>query len=303
MTVTDIYPLAQQTIQALDGHYRSAMNQAMAGAGLEGRFWPTLLYAQGVEPQPLTAMRLQSFSPYTTVAMNEARLAESANAGWLKLAGDGGYRLTDAGRAALKGSFDAVHQALVGVEPLPTNELRRLAELLRRIVDASLQAALPAGKPHLRASRHTEPGESAPVAALIDQYITDLIGFRDDVHPAIWQRLAVSGPEWEALTLVWRDEVGTAAELAEKLGSRRLSEADYTEELRRLAGRGWVAERSGRYGITDAGRAVREQAEAATDAMFYEPWRCLDTDEAHELRSLLTRLRDGASQAKEVNNS
>ena len=57
MTIADLYPLSQETLQALDAHYRPAMQQALADAGLEGRHWGVLLFTQGVEPQPLSAAR------------------------------------------------------------------------------------------------------------------------------------------------------------------------------------------------------------------------------------------------------
>jgi hypothetical protein len=61
-----------------------------------------------------------------------------------------------------------------------------------------------------------------------------------------------------------------------------------------LAERGWLVEQAGVYGMTEQGRAIRQQAEDETDRLFYEPWSKLDDGEAHELRSLLTRLGERA---------
>jgi DNA-binding MarR family transcriptional regulator len=293
VTITDLYPLSQEALQALDPHYRPAMQQALADAGLEGRNWPVLLFAQGVERQTLSAARLHALSPYTTVQVLGERLAEAAKQGFLAPA-EGGYRLTEAGRSALQGSFAAVHRALARFEPLPIGDMRRLASLLRRLVDASAAASAPVDKSHLRASRRTDPGAEVSLAAQLDQYLTDLNAFRDDVHIAAWQPTGVDGPTWEALTLVWRGDADTPEALAEKLAGRRLEPAAYTAALRSLAQREWVAERAGAYNATEQGRTIRQQVEDETDRLFYEPWGCLDDGEAQELRSLLTQLGDRA---------
>jgi DNA-binding MarR family transcriptional regulator len=293
MTVTDLYTLSQETLQALDLHYRPAMQQALADAGLEGRLWGMLLYAQGVEPQPLRVLWLHGFSPYTTAEVLGERVQEAASLGFLASAEDG-YWLTESGRRALHGSFAAVHQTLAGLELLPADDMRRLAELLRRLVDTSFAAPAPADLSHLRASRRTDPGAGLSFAAQIDQYLTDLNGFRDDSHLAAWRPYEIDGTAWEALTLIWRGEADTPEALAEKLAGRRQEPAAYAAALRSLAERGWVAEQAGLYSLTEQGRALRQQAEDETDRLFYEPWGSLDDGEAQELRLLLARLGDRA---------
>jgi DNA-binding MarR family transcriptional regulator len=293
MTITDLYPLSQQALQALDPHYRPAMQQALAEAGLEGRHWGVLLFTQGVEPQPLNATRLHALSPYTTVEVLAERLVEAAGQGFLAAADDG-YRLTEAGRSALRGSFAAVHQALAAFEPLPADDMRRVADLLGRLVDSSAAAAAPADKSHLHASRRTDPGAGVSLAARLDQYLTDLNAFRDDTHVAAWRPQGVDGSAWEALTMVWRGDANTPEALAEKLAGRRLEPAAYAVALRSLAERDWVAEQAGAYSATEQGRAIRQQVEDETDRLFYEPWGCLDDGEAQELRALLTRLGERA---------
>lgn len=303
MTITDLYPLSQEALRALDLHYRPAMQRAFESAGLEGRIWGPLLFTQGAEPHALSIARLHQISPYTTAEVLEARLAEAAEKGFLMQAEDGGYRLTETGRGALAGSFGAVYAALADFEPLPADDMRRLSELLRRLVEASLAAPAPPDKAHLLSSRRTDPGADVSLAARIDQYLTDLNAFRDDVHEAVWQAYGVAGPAWEAFTLIWRGEADTPATLSEKLSGRRLTPAAYVEALHSLAARGWVAEQSGTYRVTEQGSALRQKAEEETDRLFYEPWLRLADDEVHELRSQLARLRDSARQLHEGNTS
>jgi DNA-binding MarR family transcriptional regulator len=126
--------------------------------------------------------------------------------------------------------------------------------------------------------------------AKIDQHLDDLNAFRDDAHLAAWKPYEVSGHAWEALTFVWRGEASTAEELVEKLSSRGHSVEAYTEALAGLVGRGWVEETSDGYRITEKGQALRQQAEEATDRIFFAPWACLDAAENAQLHDLLTRL-------------
>lgn len=298
MTIADLYPLTQDTLQALDLHYRPAMQQALAEAGLEGRDWGLLLLAQGVEPQPLSIARLHALRPYTKAEVLAKRMAEVAEQGFLALA-EGGYRLSESGRSALQGSFAAVHQVLSSFEPLPADDMRRLAELLQQLVDASAVAPAPADKSHLVASRKTDPGAAMSPAARIDQYLTDLNAFRDDAHGAAWESTGVDGPTWEALTMVWRSDANTAEALAEKLTGRGLEPAIYAAALRSLAERGWLVEQDGAYSMTEQGRAIRQQIEDETDRLFYEPWSRLDDGEAQELRVLLTQLGERAQALHE----
>ncbi|MDY7042442.1 MAG: MarR family winged helix-turn-helix transcriptional regulator, partial [Chloroflexota bacterium] len=148
-------------------------------------------------------------------------------------------------------------------------------------------------------SRWTDPGENASGAARTDQYLTDLYCFRDDAHLAAWRRHDVSGHIWEALTFLWRGDARTAEELAEKLPRRGHSVEAYTEALDDLAGRGWIEETPDGYQSTAQGRALRQEAEDATDRYFFAPWACLNDAEKIQLHTLLTRLRDNLQKMAE----
>ncbi len=76
-----------------------------------------------------------------------------------------------------------------------------------------------------------------------------------------------------------------------QLAFRGHSRAAYAAALSDLVDRGWLAEDGDGYLLTEAGLALREEAEATTDRYFYAPWTCLDAAEMEELRALLMRLR------------
>jgi DNA-binding MarR family transcriptional regulator len=178
------------------------------------------------------------------------------------------------------------------LRPLPEADLLRLAGLLDRVVEASLAAPEPPGKWCLTIERHYDPGTDAPVMHRLDQYLSDLLAYRDDAHLAAWQRHAISGQAWEAFSVIWRSPAMTLDELSEKLARRGYTEEDYEQALRQLEALGWIEEDKGGYWTTPEGDAVRDEVEALTGRYFYTPWVCLDESETAALRELLIRLRE-----------
>jgi hypothetical protein len=181
---------------------------------------------------------------------------------------------------------------LADYTPLPRDDMQRIVELLRRIVDASAAAPEPLEKPDLRSSRLTDPGASGSAAARIDQYASDLLHYRDDVHQAAWRPLGASGPAWEIFTFIWRGEAVTLEALQQQLERRGHSPEEYGQFLGELTERGWIVETGGAYTPTAQGRRLREQAEETTNRLFYAPWVCLSESEIETLRELLIRLRE-----------
>jgi len=293
----NLFSLVGAALDALGTQYIAALRQANADLGLEGQDWNLLFSVQGVEPAPITAALLQQFAPYITLGTLEQRLAGAAGRGLLQADATGGYRLTGRGRQAVQQSFGALHAMLADVEPLPVGDLARLNVLLRRLVDATIAAPAPTDKPHLRASRLTDPGARGAAAALTDQYLTDLVRFRDDAHQAAWQPHGVGGPTWEALTLIWRGEAYSPDTLAKLLERRAQPPQVYTDAIHTLVERGWIAQHGEAYRVTDRGAALRQQAEEMTDRLFYTPWSCMSEAEIEDLRGLLTQLRDRFAQA------
>ena len=51
----------------------------------------------------------------------------------------------------------------------------------------------------------------------IDRFVAELVRHRDDAHIAAWQPSGLDGKTWEALTLIWRAEAASAAELSDRL--------------------------------------------------------------------------------------
>lgn len=291
-----IWATAVAAMQAFAPFYQEGVRRVLQNSGVTNE-WFALNLAQGAEPEPFTLQRLHAMSPYGARKQQAAMLARLAEKGMLEVIGDDTYRLTGVGSSVVENFFRVAHKELATVEPLPAADMARLNTLLGRIAEASLAAPEPQPKYALSGSRRTDPGREGAPAAIADQYITDLYFYRDDAHLAAWRPYDVSGHAWEALTLIWRDQAGTADELAESLPNRGHTAEAYTAVLQELADRGWLEEVNGRYRLTAEGRQARETAEAETDRFFYVGWSALSQTEVAELGDLLGRLGDNLKKA------
>jgi len=297
---TDLWPLAWEALQALTAHYGPAIDHAAEGVGIPFHEWYGWLMAARIfEPDPVSAARLQRRSTYTSLSKLEDHLAKGVHLGLLAPVAPGEYRLTQAGHAAVRHLIDTAYAAMTPLHPLPEADLARLADLLHRLVQASLAAPEPPDKWGLHIARHYDPGVDAPAMVRMDQYLSDLNAYRDDAHLAAWQPYGVSGQAWEAFTLLWRGAATTPDELHARLLHRGYPREAYAAALDGLVGRGWVGQDGESWQLTAAGRAVREQVEEATDRYFYAAWACLRETETAELRDLLVRFREGLDRLRE----
>ncbi len=301
MTISlDLWPLLWETWQALTAHYGPAIDHEAEQAGIPyGEWYGWLMAAKIFEPDPVSVARLHARAAYTNPALLDERLRTGVKLGLLKAGRPGEYWLTTTGHATVRRLIAAAYGAMAHLQPLGDEEMQRLLELLRRLVEASLAAPEPPGKWCLRIARHYDPEGRAGMMPQLDQYLSDLVAYRDDAHLAAWHPLGVSGQAWETLTHLWNGDLSTLDDLCAKHCSRRgYSQESYAEALAGLIERGWVAEHDQAYRLTAAGKALRDQAEEATDSYFFGPWACLSEAEIADLRALLTRARDALRPAE-----
>lgn len=306
MNNVDLWPLMWEAWGALTAHYGPAIDHAAEELGIPlGEWYGWLMAARVFEPEPVSAQRLHVRSAYTSLARLEASLARGEHLGLLERAdagaapkGDGSERrLTRAGRSGVQRLIEAAYAAMAPLRPLPEADLLRLAGLLQRLVEANLAAPESPGKWCLRIARHFDPGAGAPVMVRLDQYLSDLSAYRDDSHLAAWRPYGISGHAWEAFTLITRGTVGTLDELVAKLARRGYTREDYAIALQELVERGWISREGETYSVTERGRDLRQEAEAATNRYFFGAWDCLGEEEVNELRELLARFRDALNPA------
>ncbi len=287
----EFWPLMQETMQAFAPFYREAMTAAIQESGAPGQ-WFALSLARGAHPAPFSVARFHALVPYAARESLAETLEALARLELAERVGTEAYALTGQGMEAVDAIYDSAQRSLAQVEPLSEAEMSRLNDLLFRLVQAALAAPEPREKWAILGSRWSEPEQGAAGSVLADQYLTDLVRYRDDAHIAAWKPYGISGHAWEALTFVWRGEARTAEELAERLSARGHSMQAYAEALADLEARGWAEKTADGYRLTKAGAALRQEAEDMTNRYFFAPWADLSTDEVVALRGLLQRLRD-----------
>jgi hypothetical protein len=293
-----LWPMILEALMALGAHYVPAMEVAAENAGVERGVWGLLLTALTFEPQPVSNAKLQVRVPYQDYAKS---LADAAEQGFFSLVREGEYRLTDLGRSVGNEIILAAYARMGNYEPLSASQLNYLSVLLRRLVVASHTSPEPPGKWSLTHARRIDPGENAPLLIQVDQHLSDLAAYRDDAHLAAWQPLGFDGPTWETLTLLWRGEVDNLADLAERLCHRRFPREVYATALDKLDEQGLIEVDSGKWKLTPAGEELRQNAESATDAYFYAPWDCLESEDLEALENLLDMLIAGLGKKRNIN--
>lgn len=149
---------------------------------------------------------------------------------------------------------------------LPLADSQRLAILVARIVQASLNTPPPPDTWSIRLSFKLMPASSPPLP-YIEQATSCLSSYRDDAHLAAWQPSGLSATALETLTLLWRGEADPLAAVCQRLSRRGHSPDVYAEALKELRTRGFVKGPEAAPRLTEAGRAFREQVNATPTAI------------------------------------
>jgi len=282
-TSASIYPLSRDVMRPLFEEYFS-----------EQRFYQPLFLAYNLGPEPISADLFQLRNPYANPDSVQEILKDAAAAGYLEKTGEGEFRPTQKGSSTIEAVHKAFFSHVNQVNQFPIEQLKELCSLMAKLVGSINQTDLGGRKICFDASYgghiQVEPGTLSHV----DQLLDDLNAFRDDAHIAAWTPVGVDGHTWEVLTLVWNGEATTAETLNERLPYRQYTAEDYQGSLEDLVQRGWIEEGVEGYLVTDAGKKIRDEAEAVTNENYYRPWKVLTDSE-------LTRIGDLLKELKETN--
>lgn len=295
----NLWNILQEAFNAIAPHYRDKVRESMAEIGFEGPEWYMTYLAHGLDPKPLTAVTLQKIMPYGNKERQLERLQQTAKKGFLKEE-NGEFTITAKGRNGVEDFFITARDSIGKLEPLPPSQMDALAATLKTIVKHTLAASEPAEKNHLIISRATDFDDNANAAIQIDQYMTDLLHYRDDAHLAAWRTQAVDGPTWETFTLFWRGDVSTLAELVENRQPRGFEgTAVYEQAIQELIKRGWLMKSDEAYKVTEAGQKLRDAVEAKTNEYFFVGFSALDDAAIEELTSQLIQFKEGLAIPEE----
>ena len=282
-TSASIYPLAREVMRPLFEEHFS-----------EQRFYQLLFLAYNLRPEPISANLFQLRNPYANPDSVQEILEDAAEAGYLEKVSVGDYRLTQKGSYAIETVHEAFYNHVNQLKEVPADQLNELCSLLAKLVKSISQTDLGGRKICFDASFGGHIQVDHGTLAQVDQLLDDLNAFRDDAHIAAWTPVGVDGHTWEVLTLVWNGEATTAETLNERLPYRQYTAEDYQGSLEDLVQRGWIEEGVEGYLVTDAGKKIRDEAEAVTNENYYRPWKVLTDSE-------LTRIGDLLKELKETN--
>lgn len=284
-----------QAQDAIFSTYQGVFADFIHANGLADHAISILLAALTLEPGTISPERLLVRGPYTSAQTWMMRLQAAAEKGYLSEPEPGEFRLNRRGRSATNKLISDSRKAMQQADRLPAEESQRLAQLLGRMVEASLFAPPPPDTWSIRLSYQLMPQET-PRLPYIEQAISCLRGYRDDAHLAAWQPSGLSAPALEALTLVWRGEADSLEGIFDRLAVRGFALHDYRQYLQELRQRGYLEGTDQKLQLTTQGHTFRQQIEADTDLYFYTPWGCLSTVEKAELACLLSALKNELSQ-------
>ncbi|GGO79419.1 SCO6745 family protein [Nocardioides deserti] len=175
--------------------------------------------------------------------------------------------------AARYRGVDAAYRRLLGEEVLASRDLAEAADLARR----AAEGCRPEGRP-LHAAHADLPWPEAPHLVLFHA-LTLLREHRGDGHVAALLGHGLSGLEAQVTHVA----TGTGFTVAAARATRGWSAEEWDDCVRDLAGRGLLTEDGA---LTEAGRALRESVEGATDELGAAPWAALGEDGADRLRTL-----------------
>ncbi len=220
----------------------------------------------GLALQPEDGARLiDVFNPYATVFEQwEAPAAAARGAGLAEEVG-GRWRATPKGRELARRVRSEADRYLATLAPIADTDVRRLASLLGRALEAIEASDIP--RDHMARTARFRGDASVPMVAL-ENALFGLWMARDDAHMSSWRERRFDGPTFDVLTRVWRAEAATEDALAARLAQQRPE--DVRASLARLRADGLV--RADALACTDRGTSVRQAIEDETDRRFFGPW-------------------------------
>jgi hypothetical protein len=243
-------------------------------------------------PEPLTVEKFRKRAVYSAPGLAYGLLELLASEKWLDRQADG-YHLTQAGQDHLQTVRSRGRTIFNSYQSQMQPQIERLTEMVRRIIEASMQADDPPGTWSLAYSRRRAPGDDAAVVHQLIHYFSDFNALRDDCHMAAYRPYGVEGHVWEALGQVAQREANTPDSLFDNLAYRGFAVMDWEAALGDLEARGWIDRQAGVAQMTPTGQETRQAVETATDQYFYAPWRqALSEGEIEETVSLMREIHD-----------
>jgi hypothetical protein len=236
----------------------------------------------------------QKRDPFTNPEQFEKAFTRFDVKGWVMPMPDDRYQVLRKAQEAVRKIVCAGDETLAKFDLMPRVELQQLANLLKQLWTAILEAPEPPEKWAI-ATRFRVADEKSPLIAQIRELSMDLFAYRDDSHlSAARPHFGQAGIVWDVLGSVANGSAVNARQMAEKMTFRGYEEEDYQVAFQAAIQIGWVeaADMPNAYRPTAKGSEIRVQVERQTDGYFYRPWSVLSDKELEEFYILLTKLHE-----------
>lgn len=295
MNSKEVLALVNDNLQAFSVIYGPKVGEVRESLGLPqnwGQLWVDLEF----EPDTVSAKKFLVRTPYMNQATLEQRIQNRANEGLLVAQDNGEYYVEPTIRAKAQQLILAIEAAVAEMDDLLSPEDAYFLEMrLAKVIQHGLNSTNPPAHA-IRNNHNSNPSIGAPSILKIFQYLTDLGAWRDDSHLAVWKHHNIKGMEWETFTFVWVGEKTTAAAISEQLTQPRgYTVEDYAAALEALLKRGWIESdpsNEGAYRVTEKGRAVRDEAEEATDRNYIGIFDAISAADHEKVWKLLAAILD-----------
>jgi len=284
-----LWKLMREAWIRIEKRFDPAIRPLVSKSNLSLREWMLIVAALTFEPEDTTPSHLLVRGPYTSSDRYLAGLENAAKVGYLSKVGDGRYRLSNNGRAAVDEFIDVARDAINSITELPAQELSILAQLLNRLVKECLETPPPPDTWSIKLSNKLMPPINPPMP-FIEQAISCLSAYRDDAHLASWCSSGLSANAMESLTLIWRSQVNNFQDLIQKVEFRGHPESVYLDALAELRERDYLEGSRSQLRITTTGKQFRDQVEEKTDQYFFHPWVCLTDIEKVQIADTLQKI-------------
>ena len=284
----------RRALDEIQHTYEPVFSHFMHANGVDDHVIGILLAAVTFDPGTISPERLQVRGPYTSTSAWMERLFRAAEKGYLSEPEPGEFRLSRRGQTVTQRLIREAREAMQHADPLTYADSRRLAELLRRLVQSSLFTSPPPDTWSIRLAYQLMPVEEPPFP-YIDQALSCLQAYRDDAHLAAWQPSGLSAPALEALTFIWRGEASSLESIYDRLAFRGFELHDYQAAVDDLRQRNLLEGDNSSLQMTAVGKVFRDQVEQDTNNYFFASWSCLSSADKTELACLLTTLRNRLS--------
>lgn len=295
---TKFWPLIQSTIQEFLAITEPHIEEAAIQQNI-----PLELYTYsefGLDS--FSREEFQKRDPYTNPLQFEKVFVTLNFKGWIEPQADEKYNVTDQARTAARALLEEGNRHLMPFESFANINLKRLEELLKKIVLASRFAPPPPDHWAIVKRFSVLEKESPPIMR-VREYLMDLHAFYDDCHyTAAHPHFGRAGIAWLVLGALDKNETVTAEQLSESLLFRGYESGHYEVALQAAVQIGWAqsADVSGAYCITPKGRDLRDQVEHLTNEYFFATWTLMSQKELDELYDLLLKLRDQLNSFRKI---